>query len=336
MGTDLNAARAAANHARYRTGQTKGHYESYFQRGNHPTRPLAFWIRYTIFSPHGRPDDAVGELWAIYFDGETGHHTAVKSEVPIASCRFDPARFDVKIDWSTLEPGAMKGAAAAAGHRIEWDLGWEGGESPLFLLPMYMYEAPLPKAKALVGAPMVTWRGKIEVDEKEIDVDGWIGSQNHNWGSKHTDHYAWGQVCGFDEAPDSFLEVATAQIKLGPVWTPPLTPIALRHEGVEYAMNSPLRSAWTGAFDYFSWRFRGESPEARLEGRIVGRRQDFVGLAYANPPGGVKWCLNSKIAACELTLHKKNGGAPVTLRSENRAAFEILTDDESHGIDVRV
>ena len=40
--------------ARYH-GQPQGHYESFFQRANHPTRPLAFWIRYTLFSPHAHP-----------------------------------------------------------------------------------------------------------------------------------------------------------------------------------------------------------------------------------------------------------------------------------------
>ena len=47
------------NCARYRTGQAPGHYESYFQRANHPTQSLAFWVRYTIFSPTGRPQDAI-------------------------------------------------------------------------------------------------------------------------------------------------------------------------------------------------------------------------------------------------------------------------------------
>ncbi|HLW90191.1 MAG TPA: hypothetical protein VKS78_02670, partial [Roseiarcus sp.] len=60
------------NSARFQPGETSGHYESYFQRANHPTEPKAFWIRYTIFSPAGRPREAIGELWAIAFDGETG------------------------------------------------------------------------------------------------------------------------------------------------------------------------------------------------------------------------------------------------------------------------
>ena len=36
-------------------------------------------------------------------------------------------------------------------------------------------------------------------------LERWIGSQNHNWGRKHTDSYAWGQVAGFDDAPQTFL-----------------------------------------------------------------------------------------------------------------------------------
>ena len=56
------------------TGQAAGHYERYFQRANHPTQPQAFWVRYTIFSPARRPHDAIGELWAVVFNGSTGRH----------------------------------------------------------------------------------------------------------------------------------------------------------------------------------------------------------------------------------------------------------------------
>src|SRR5215470_7378746 len=81
-------ARRDANRTRYRPDQSAGHYESFFLRANHPERPLAFWIRYTIFSPRARPGDAVGELWAIYFDGETGEHVAARSETPLKRCEF--------------------------------------------------------------------------------------------------------------------------------------------------------------------------------------------------------------------------------------------------------
>src|SRR5262249_10167710 len=90
---------ATANLARYLPGQRAGHYESFFHRATPPPRPLAFWIRYTLSAPEGRPHDAKGELWAIYFDGEAAQdggravHVAVKREVPIAEARFDRASF---------------------------------------------------------------------------------------------------------------------------------------------------------------------------------------------------------------------------------------------------
>jgi hypothetical protein len=58
MDKELALAGQQANWTRYQPGQKMGHYESFFQRANHPSRPLAFWIRYTIFSPQDRPEDA--------------------------------------------------------------------------------------------------------------------------------------------------------------------------------------------------------------------------------------------------------------------------------------
>ena len=335
----LAEAEARVNHARY-AGQPAGFYESYFQRANHPTRPLAFWIRYTLFSPAGRPGEAIGELWAIVFDGETGRHVVAKQELPFAErCAFGREALSVAIGDARLDPGRLRGEAGAGADRIAWDLSYAGGERPLFLLPLRLYEAPLPRAKSLVGAPLAVYRGTLRAGDREIPIDGWVGSQNHNWGTRHTDKYAWGQVAGFDDAPDSFLEIATARLRIGPLWTPNLTPMVLRHRGEEIALRSLRQAVQTDAsFHYFAWRFRAETDRVAIEGVISARAEDFVGLRYANPPGGEKHCLNSKIAACELTLRRKALGGVVaveTLRTARRAAFEILTEDRDHGVPIR-
>jgi hypothetical protein len=322
------------NFSRYRPGQRTGHYESFFQRANHPERPLAFWIRYTVFSPRRRPEDAIGELWAIYFDGETGEHVVAKSEVPISSCSFERGTFRVRVGDATLTPGVLRGAAESGGNRIEWDLTFGGGQQPLLTLPRKLYDASVPKAKALVGVPLAKYNGILRVNGDEHRLDDWPGSQNHNWGSRHTDRYAWGQVAGFDDAPDTFLEVATARLKFGPLWTPAMTILVLRHDGREHAMNVLPRSLRRGHFDYFHWHFSGENDRASVQGRIVARAEDFVGLNYYNPPGGSKTCLNTKIARCELSLTDKTTGTVARLTSRHRAAFEILTDDHNHGIAV--
>lgn len=159
-------------------------------------------------------------------------------------------------------------------------------------------------------------------------------SQNHNWGSKHTDEYAWGQVAGFDDAPGTFLECSTARLKIGPLWTPRLTLVVLRLEDREIRLNGIAQALRAqGSFDFGSWRLRTRSDEAGIEARFEAPSSSFVGLVYDNPPGGAKTCLNSKLAACELRVELP--GQPVrTLRSKHRAAFEILTERTDHGIAV--
>lgn len=319
------------NFARFLPGQTQGHYESYFQRANHPERPLAFWIRYTVFIPHKQPENAIGELWAVYFDGESGHHTALKQEMPISLCQFARDRFSVSAGNSVLDAAHLTGEIKNAQGRISWNLEYDSPEPPLFLFPKSMYSGGFPKAKVLVGSPLARFSGNLQVNGQDIEIKDWRGSQNHNWGSKHTDHYAWGQVSGFDNAPDSFLEIATARLKVGPIWIPAITPVVMRHRGREFRLNQILRAFGRASFGYFHWEFQARSGQISLQGRITARADDFVCLRYYNPPGGSKFCLNSKIARCELKVQME-GAAAETLVSRSGAAFEILTDKDDHGM----
>jgi hypothetical protein len=237
-----------------------------------------------------------------------------------------------------LEPGRVKGAASSRGRAISWDLSFRGDAEPLFLLPLDLYARRLPRAKTVVGLPMAFYEGMISVDGAAIEVRDWLGSQNHNWGSRHTDLYAWGQVAGFDTHPDSSLEVATARIKIGPFWTPYMTPMVLRHEGEEFALNRLLQTIRArGSFSYFEWTFGSKSKDIEIEGKISAPREAFAGLSYYNPPGGTKHCLNSKIATCEVAIKINRSGqtaAVQQLSAKRRAAFEILTDDRGHGIEI--
>src|SRR5215469_8538213 len=121
------------NDTRYRA-QASGHYESFFQRANHPSRPLAFWIRYTLFSPKEHPEAAVGELWAIYFNGETDHHVAVKQVVPLADCAFSPSTFQVQIAEARLQQGQLYGAIRRDATALAWDLTYHSSTPPALLL----------------------------------------------------------------------------------------------------------------------------------------------------------------------------------------------------------
>ena len=108
-------------------------------------------------------------------------------------------------------------------------------------------------------------------------------------------------AAGFDDAPDAFLECSTARAN--------------------------------GRFRFFDWRFDSRTDQVRIHGRMWAPASLFVGPRYDNPPGGHKTCLNTKLAGCEVTLERP--GQPIwTLATEHRAAFEILTEDEEHGVAV--
>lgn len=315
-------------------GNEEGHYESYFLRANHPNEPKAFWIRYTIFSPKKHPNKAIGELWSIYFDGEQNKIVAAKKEVPFSDCEFKRQMMSARIGGATLEEGELEGDAQSGGHSIAWDLQYSGDHYPLYLLPENLYEASFPKAKAVVGNPNVVFNGRLTVDGETIPIDNWQGSENHNWGSKHTDTYAWGQVAGFDNAPDAFFEAISARLKIGPVWSPTMTSMVLRYNEREYPLNQ-LSGALTakGKWDFFEWEFGNRTNSYEISGWICARHDQFVGLNYYNPPKGSHTCLNCKIAECEITL-KEGRKDPVKLYTKNRAAFEILTDLKSHRVPV--
>lgn len=321
------------NRTVYVQGPRAGHYESFYQRANHPDRPLAFWVRFTIFAASGDPAKARGEIWAVAFDGETGQHAVAKDEFPMADCEFRRDEFAVRVGTAELGPGRLTGSAGG----ISWDLRYAGEERPVLLLPPRLYRGGFPKAKSLVTLPSARFEGVYSVDGNDIDVTGWTGSQNHNWGSRHTERYAFGQVAGFDGAPDTFLEVATVKTKLaGPIATPWLTTLVLRHDGREHSLVT-LRRALNAKADYgyFHWDFASSDGMVDISGRISADRDAFVGLRYDNPPGGVKHCLNTKIGRADLTVRDRRTGRTQELHTDNRALFEILTSDTDHGVVMR-
>ena len=113
-----------------------------------------------------------------------------------------------------------------------------------------------------------------------------------------------------------------------------MTIAVLRHEGKEYLFNSLRRSIINKAtYKYFEWEFDLSNGSEKLSGKIHAEKQNIVGLNYYNPPGGNKTCLNTKIACADIKLTTKNGER-TDFATNNRTAFEILTNDTSHGIKV--
>jgi hypothetical protein len=317
------------NAVRFDPGGSPDHVESYFIKLNEPTGTRALWLKATILSGKGR--SAVAEAWAIGFDREAGH-VGVKRVVPFAEARFSKTGLDVQVADMEIHAGRTRGTIVKGTDRIEWDLEFDASGEPLVPYPsLKMYEGPLPSQKMVTPFPDTRFSGRYRVNDRETRVEGWKGMQGHNWGKRHTELYAWGHVNQWDNAENLVLEGATGRVKVGPVLVPPLTVLAVWHEGVRYAFNTGRGIIGNrGVITQRAWRFEAENAEARLHGELAADADEMVGLYYENPNGEMTYCLNSKIAWALITLETKRGQK---LRARSAcAALEIGTKDPKHGI----
>ncbi|MBV9091337.1 MAG: hypothetical protein JO044_15775 [Mycobacteriaceae bacterium] len=308
------------------------YYESRYIRANHPGRPKALWLRETLLLPRATAGSA--DVWVMVFDPNGAGNRAVKAPHPLDHADFRADPWCARIGTTTLDDHCARGNVVNQKSTAKWDLRITyRSHQPVKLLTERRYATHLPSTKTLVRSPLARFDGHLHVDTS-IAVDKWIGSVNHNWGRRHTPAYAFGQVCGFDDAPESTLEVVTARVGLGPVSLPPVTLLVLRHDGQEFAVRSVLAARHTsGSYRPFAWSFGARVDGLTLDGEITAEPGHVIGLTYTDTNGTPKYCYNSAIATCHLRL---SGTGTTKLTSSHRAMFEILTDSRVEGVPMLV
>jgi hypothetical protein len=304
---------------------TAPYYESRYIRANDPERPQALWLRETLLLPTA--GDASADVWVMVFDPEGAGNRALKEPYPIDAADYDYDNWTARIGAATIDDRSARGVVTGGNRSARWDLRITPGlEEPVKLLTERGYRARFPTAKTTVRHPLAQFDGQLELDDVRVTVDGWTGSANHNWGTRHTPAYAFGQVCGFDDAPDTSLEIVTARAAVGPVRLPGVTLFVFRHAGQEFAVRSILGSMQThGRYRPFSWTFGGRVGEQMIEGEITTEPDDVIGLTYTDTDGGSKFCYNSAIATCRIQVAGK-AFERAELIASRRTMFEILTD----------
>jgi hypothetical protein len=303
------------------------YYESRFVRANHPHQAVALWLRETLLLPTA--GQSVADVWVMVFDPGGAGNRALKVGHPLAAAdyRYETAAgaWTARIGDTHIDDESVRGVIARGGRSAAWELRIDpGDEPPVKLLTERGYRAPFPTAKTLVRHPLATFDGQLELDGARLDIRQWTGSVNHNWGRRHTPAYAFGQVCGFDEVPDSSLEIVTAHAAVGPVSLAAATLFVLRHGGGEFGVRSVLAARRThGEYRPFTWSFGGRAGAATIDGEITAEPADVIGLTYYDTTGKTKYCYNSALATCRIRLRDSAFG-DVELIASRRAMLEIL------------
>jgi hypothetical protein len=332
------------NAVRFDPSAGRDHVESYFIKLNDPSGDRALWLKATILASGRDPGGARAEGWAIAFDRRGGRtrHAAVKHDLPYASAAFSRGGLDIQWelpeagDRMRIKPGRTEGSIARGDQRVAWDLRFAGELGPIAPLPFQaMYRPEFPSAKLVTPRPDLRFEGEILAFGERWSIDGWRGMQGHNWGRQHTYRYAWCHANVWEEDRAFVLEGLSASIKLGPVVTPLLTAVCVRHRGVRYDFNGPLEMARARAeVTLRRWVFSARSRYGRIEGEVEAETDDMVGLYYQNPSGSMLYCLNSKLSRARVRFEAL-GRPPLVLHSR-AAALEIGTHDAGHGVTMAV
>src|ERR1035438_8673407 len=183
-------------------------YESWFLSARDPASPRALWIRHTRHRRQTGPESAA--MWCTVIDHGVGQRPVMLKEVA----------GDFPAD-AAAEPGQFRGRAAMGGRTARWDLAVTGGQPPLRpLRPTALYRAPLPRTKLEASVPDGLVTGILDIDGHRVGVSGWRGTAGHNWGSEHADSWVWLHASGFGAAPEGWLELVLARIRVGRARSP--------------------------------------------------------------------------------------------------------------------
>lgn len=310
---------------------TPGHVESYFLRANHPSRPLAFWVKLTVLAP--LVGDPVVETWFIAFDGETGSTFAHRDTHPLdrhalaESLAAGTYRFD-------LLGGRLVGQAGSAAFNLSFTPSSGPIGASVSIFPFgWMLTAPFPKSKLVTPVPTAAFVGTVDCFGQQWTVDGWLGMQGHNWGKEHAPEYAWGQ-CIFPGGEPTMVEGFTGRIRLGSRLSPRLSALVVRRGEREYRFDTIVdlwRQEATITEQRWTLRMRGRDGEARLRMDASGRPMACLG--YGNPDGRLSYCFNSKLADTLLEVSPR-GGADFRCQSAHGGALELLRSEPDPAIPV--
>jgi hypothetical protein len=294
-----------------------GGYESWFISARDPVSPRALWIRHTRHHPGRGPESFA--LWCTVIDPDLGQPPAVVKQVFTA---FPPG--------AAAGPGQFRGQAVMGEQTARWDLAITGGQPPLRPLhPPILYRTPLPRTKLEASVPDGQVTGMLDIDGRNVNVSGWQGTSGHNWGSEHADSWVWLHAAGFDAAPEAWLDLVLARIKVGPVRSPWTAMGALSLDGERILLGGLGRRPRVDARpDRLTAGI--PSPGVRLQLSVTTDDDAAVAVAYTDPRAGTRAVRHAALASVELTVHRP-GDRELSL-STSRGAYEYGTRQEMPGI----
>lgn len=327
--------------------------EAFHLRAVDPQTGKSLWVQLSLA---GDKVKRSGSVRAVFTDPTSGKTWKGVNHFDADRISLDPERPGAGIGESIIEDGATNGILRGNGFMLTWNLKVQRAAEAYLPLPSQrLYQGSLLSTKFVSSMPLAKVTGSIEVwtsfhhqnehtrdaSENVTTVDNWSGVVGHTWGSSYPERYAWAHCAQFDQAPNAFLELYAAEMKVGGILFPIPTILGalpttmgrfvVGHEVFRFDTFKSVRSA-KSSYGPQRWIFTLEGPDGTLEGRITARDDVAYGMALDTPNGGTNHVALSPMADVTLTLRPRSG-SPRHYTS-TRGVLEVGQTGDRSGVDV--
>jgi hypothetical protein len=309
-----------------------GTYEAWYLTVSDPVSRRGFWIRYTTFNPAaGTATEAHSALWAFSFDRDHPEaNWGGKVTFPLRALQASSQPFRLSLEGARLERNGSSGEVHTERGSARWHLSWESREPPFpFLRPRWQGLSSV----ANVGAqPALSVSGTIEVNGREHRLEHAPGGQQHTWGSSHALAWNW----GFASGADFWVDGATSRVRsrLGRVLTG--TAVGAQVQEHRFLFNGPVQVLRNrGPISPHEWKATSRLGDRTLIATITPRPEDLIGVTYADPRGGSRFCYHTEVADLELHLLRGTEQVASVVRPA-AAAFEYASATPLPGVALTV
>src|SRR5216683_2759488 len=307
-------------------------YEAWYVTVSDPASRRGFWLRYTTMNPaSGTAAEAHSALWAFAFDRDHPEtNWGGKVTYPLGALRISRRPFGLRLEGAALDRDGSAGQIHNEHGSATWDLRWESREPPFpFLRPRWQALSSV----ANIGAqPALSVSGTVELSGRVHRLDAAPGGQQHTWGSAHALAWNW----GFASGADFWVAGSTLRVRsrLGRVLTG--TAVGAYASEHRFLFNGPVQVLRTrGPISPDGWKATAQLGDRVLHATVTPRREDLIGVTYADPRGGARFCYHTEVADLDLRLVRGTETLARVMRS-TAAAFEYASETPLAGVSLTV
>lgn len=267
---------------RYR-GQA-GFFEIWFLVVFDPAAGRAWWLRHSLWAPRaGTPRITI---WAAAFRAGA-RPVVVKTLLPATGTPLDAGGCRLAAD-------GARGAIAAGGHRVAWDLGFALPPQPETIGPGWLHRLPAPTRVSHLGSGFAVG-GHVTVDGETHRLGSGRSLAKHLWGTRRVEELAWLHVPAFEGAAGDF---EATQVRLHAGRPPRLATARLRLDGATVQGGpATTRIAVRGPVGL---RVTVQTATRRIVADATCAPHTLAGWAYRDPAGWDVWVAQSDVAGCRL------------------------------------